>query len=132
MSLARNIGNLPNGDDAPVFACRAWVNFDGIAINGASNNTGCIRDQGNVSSISEVSASTYQINFDENMPHSNYSTLCSGGHYSNGSSAGTVAVNRDGNTGNLITPNVAHVTVNSNTAAGNATDHLYILVGIFC
>lgn len=29
MSLARNLANLTNGDDAPVYACRAWINFNG-------------------------------------------------------------------------------------------------------
>ena len=139
MSNARNIASIA-GEDVlnasneivPVYACRAWVNFDGIAINGASNNTSCIRDQENVTSISEIAMSTYQINFNKEMPHTNYAALCSGGHYSNGSSAGIVAVNRNGANGNVIHPNTQQVTVNSNNAAGNATDHAYILVGIFC
>ena len=49
---------------APVFACRAWVNFDG------TDST--IRSSGNVSSITEVSDG-YLINFATNMPDNKYS-----------------------------------------------------------
>ena len=61
MSNARNIANLPNGDDAPVYACRAWVHFDGVAINGASENTSCITGGEGITSISERSAGKYEV-----------------------------------------------------------------------
>ena len=41
---------------APVYACRAWVHFDGVAINGASENTSCITGGEGITSISERSA----------------------------------------------------------------------------
>lgn len=66
MSLARNIGDLPNGDDAPVFAGRAWVNFNGTG-------TIAIRDSGNVSSITDNGTGDYTVNFAINMPDANYS-----------------------------------------------------------
>jgi hypothetical protein len=65
MSLARNIGDLPNGDDAPVFACRAWVNFNGTG-------TVAIRDSGNVTSITDLGTGFYKANFTTNMPDTNY------------------------------------------------------------
>jgi hypothetical protein len=49
---------------APVYACRAWVSFDG--------NNASIRDSGNVSSISDLGSSSYDINFTTNMPDINY------------------------------------------------------------
>jgi len=72
MSLARNIGNLPNGDDAPVFACRAWVNFDGT-----TNTAGfcTIRDSGNVSTVADNGTGDYTVNFATAMPDENYSVV---------------------------------------------------------
>jgi len=72
MSLARNIGNLPNGDDAPVFACRAWVNFDGT-----TNTAGfcTIRDSGNVSTVADNGTGDYTINFTTAMPDANYAVI---------------------------------------------------------
>jgi len=51
---------------APVYACRAWVNFDGtgtVSINGS----------GNVSSITDNGTGNYTLNFTTAMPDSNYS-----------------------------------------------------------
>ena len=50
---------------APVFACRAWVNFDGTG-------TVSIRDSGNVSSITDISTGRYTVNFATAMPDVNY------------------------------------------------------------
>lgn len=49
---------------APVFACRAWVNFDGI--------TGAIRASGNVASVTRHGAGQYTIHFATAMPDGNY------------------------------------------------------------
>ena len=51
---------------APVYACRAWVNFDGTG-------TVSIRESGNVSSITDNGAGDYTINFSTAMPDSNFS-----------------------------------------------------------
>jgi len=53
---------------APVYACRAWVNFDGIG-------TVSIRDSGNVSSITDNGTGDYTINFTTAMPDANYSAV---------------------------------------------------------
>jgi hypothetical protein len=50
---------------APVYACRAWVNFDGV--------TGpTIRGSGNVSSVTRTATARYTINFTTAMPDANY------------------------------------------------------------
>jgi len=49
---------------APVYACRAWVNFSG-------DNT-AIRDSGNVSSITDISTGNFIVNFSTSMPDANY------------------------------------------------------------
>jgi len=50
---------------APVYACRAWVNFSG-------SGTVSIRDSGNVSSITDISVGNYRVNFTTAMPDNNY------------------------------------------------------------
>lgn len=50
---------------APLYACRAWVNFNGTGVI-------AIRGSGNVSSITDVSVGNYYINFTTAMPDANY------------------------------------------------------------
>jgi hypothetical protein len=73
MSNARNIASIA-GEDVlnasneivPVYACRAWVNFDGTG-------TVAIRDSGNVSSITDNGTGDYTVNYENAMPDENYS-----------------------------------------------------------
>ena len=51
---------------APVFACRAWVNFDG------TTTTPTIRASGNVSSVARLGLGDYEVNFSTAMPDANY------------------------------------------------------------
>ncbi|MCI4436953.1 MAG: hypothetical protein JHC33_09125 [Ignisphaera sp.] len=51
---------------APMYACRAWVNFNG-------NGTVAIRASGNVSSIVRNGIGDYTLNFATAMPDANYS-----------------------------------------------------------
>ena len=50
---------------APIYACRAWVNFNGTG-------TPSIRASGNVSSITDNGVGDYSINFISSMPSANY------------------------------------------------------------
>lgn len=50
---------------APIYACRAWVNFNGTG-------TVSIRASGNVSSIADNGVGNYAINYAINMPDENY------------------------------------------------------------
>ena len=58
--------------DAPVYACRAWVNFNGTG-------TVAIRASGNVSSITDNGTGRYTINFATAMPDADYSVIASEG-----------------------------------------------------
>lgn len=60
------------GGSAPVYACRAWVNFNGTG-------TVAIRASGNVSSITDNGTGDYTINFTEPMPDVDFSCVASGG-----------------------------------------------------
>lgn len=53
---------------APVYACRAWVNIDGIG--GAT-----IRASGNVSSVTYFFQGGYGVNFATPMPDANYAAV---------------------------------------------------------
>jgi len=65
---------------APVYACRAWVNFDGTG-------TVSIRDSGNVSSITDNGTGNYTVNFATAMPDGNYSLISSDSFYGLSSSS---------------------------------------------
>lgn len=52
---------------APIYACRAWVNFNGTG-------TVAIRASGNVSSITDNGVGDYTVNFTTAMPDANYSS----------------------------------------------------------
>jgi len=56
---------------APVYACRAWVNYD-------SNNSN-IRASGNVSSITDNNTGQHTINFTTSMPDADYNILATAG-----------------------------------------------------
>tara|TARA_Y100000004_G_scaffold190256_1_gene247119 strand:- start:2244 stop:2738 length:495 start_codon:yes stop_codon:yes gene_type:complete len=56
---------------APIYACRAWVNFNGTG-------TVAIRGSGNVSSITDNGTGYYTINCTTAMPDVNYSVCVSG------------------------------------------------------
>lgn len=67
---------------APVYGCRAWVNFDGTrneADTGASTNGANvkIRASGNVSSVLKNGTGDYTITFTTAMPDANYCASCS-------------------------------------------------------
>ena len=54
----------------PLYACRAWVNFNGTG-------TVAIRASGNVSSITDNGTGYYTVNFTTAMPDANYAAVAS-------------------------------------------------------
>lgn len=56
---------------APIYPCRAWVNFNGTG-------TVAIRASGNVSSITDNGVGDYTVNFTTAMPDENYSMSTTG------------------------------------------------------
>jgi len=53
---------------APIYPCRAWVNFNGTG-------TVAIRGSANVSSITDNGTGNYTVNFTTAMPDTNYSAV---------------------------------------------------------
>jgi hypothetical protein len=105
---------------APIYACRAWVNFNGTS-------TVAIRASGNVTSITDNGTGDYTVNFTTAMPDANYSFLATGagiiwgGPYNSPSVVGN-------NNADFATTNVRLRASNS----GNASvDQGYISAAIF-
>jgi hypothetical protein len=89
LALRDNVSAVPNGDSgaprikaaaldggqsgaAPIYAARAWVNFNGTG-------TVAIRASGNVSSITDNGTGDYTVNFTTAMPDANYAVTCAAG-----------------------------------------------------
>ncbi len=70
---------------APIYACRAWVNFNGTG-------TVAIRASGNVSSITDLSTGNYNVNFSTSMPDNDFSVATS---TSTGAAANPAVANVD-------------------------------------
>jgi hypothetical protein len=98
LSLAANAGEIKkalNADnDPPIYACRAWVTFNGgrnEADTGASTNGANvrIRASGNVASVLKNATGDYTITFSTAMPDANYSASATAGRVVSGG-VGTV------------------------------------------
>ena len=64
--------NSGYGSVATAYGCRAWVNFNGTG-------TVAIREDGNVSSITDGGTGIYTVNFTNAMPDANYAVTRSDG-----------------------------------------------------
>jgi len=68
---------------APLYACRAWVNFNGTGVV-------AIRASGNVSSITDNGTGQYTVNFTTAMPDTDYSVQTGGSRDADGSRYGVI------------------------------------------
>jgi hypothetical protein len=68
VAAARITTALNATGSAPIYACRAWVNFNGTG-------TVAIRASGNVSSITDNGVGNYTVNFTTAMPTADYCAL---------------------------------------------------------
>jgi hypothetical protein len=71
IAAARIVDALNAGGSAPIYACRAWVNFNGTG-------TVAVRSSGNVSSITDNGTGLYTVNFTTAMSDANYAWAGSG------------------------------------------------------
>lgn len=100
---AQIAGALNATGSAPMYACRAWVNFNGTG-------TVTIRASGNVSSITDRGTGRYDVNFATAMPDGNYSAVAD---------CRKADVNDDANMN--LTLGSTSTTYNSNTVALTTT-----------
>lgn len=103
---------------APVYACRAWVNFNG--------STGAIRASGNVSSITKNGTGDYTINFTTAMPDANYAIIGTGESTTGGYS---VVQKYFGTAPTTTSVRIASVTQSSGSPT--ASDPTFVCVSIF-
>lgn len=104
---------------APVYACRAWVNFNGTG-------TVAIRASGNVSSITDNGTGDYTVNFTTAMPDVDYCVngTCSGSD----TPSNNVASLNTKLTGGLTTTGCRVYSTNNSSAAA---DRDFMAVAIF-
>ena len=113
-------GVLNASGDAPTYACRAWVNFNGTG-------TVAIRAAGNVSSITDNGVGDYTINFTTAMPDANY-VVCGSAREDAAANAANFSTGSSG--GTAQTASAARVLLTNNVISGNA-DSSQVHVAIF-
>jgi hypothetical protein len=118
VAAARITDALNASGSAPIYACRAWVNFDGTTLPGT------IRASGNVSSVTRSGAGQYLVNFSTALPDTAYSTLCTQGQGSSGTAFSHINTTANGGT----TP-VAYTTTQVSVASSS---NQYFDAGFFC
>lgn len=91
--------NSGYGSVATAYGCRAWVNFDGTG-------TPAIREDGNVSSITDNGTGDYTVNFTTAMPDENYAAVATAQRNNNG---GTSVVGLYGGTSLVQTASTVRV-----------------------
>lgn len=106
---------LGNVGTAPVYAARAWVNFNGTG-------TVAIRASGNVSSITDNGTGDYTVNFTTAMPDANFTV------------AGWARVSGSGGTFAGVSDSAlatGSARIGSLNLSGAFTDALFVTVAIF-
>jgi hypothetical protein len=104
--------------DAPIYACRAWVDFNGTG-------TVSIRASGNVSSITDNGTGDYTINFAVSMP-SNYAVVALAGQPTSGTLANVVGRYASSST------SVSVVVKSVQASTTGPQDNEFMYVAIFC
>ena len=109
---------------APIYACRAWVNFDGTG-------TPSIRGSGNVSSITDNGAGSYTVNFTNALPDVNFSTCATSGFTAgSGGLFGVANFNRAADV--TVAPTTTSVNVSTITPIDSrGVDNEYVNVAVF-
>ena len=122
--LAGVKNHLNASGNAPIYACRAWVNFNGTG-------TVAIRGSGNVSSITDNGVGDYTINFTTALQDINYNLNVTGNSVANGTNFTYLAEYISGGVLSRTTNSVRVLSVASGGGAGGATDHLTVNVAVF-
>jgi len=113
VAAARITGALNATGSAPIYACRAWVNFNGT---GAV----AIRAAGNVSSITDNSTGNYTVNFTTAMGDANYCAVASSQRNASTSQVGTFITNTNASSVQVV-----------ELAGGSFYDSINMAVAVF-
>lgn len=114
---------------APVYGCRAWVNFDGTkdttGATSTANTNRLIRASGNVTSVLRNGTGDYTITFTTAMPDANYCATVTGS--STDGTAGCTVMDILQSTA----PTASAIRVLNETSGGANVDSEYSNVAIF-
>ncbi len=117
VAAARITGALNATGSAPIYACRAWVNFNGTG-------TVAIRASGNVSSITDNGVGAYTVNFATAMVDANYAVNGTTSMLSSGAEAIV--------TGHDVAPTASSAAIRVvNSSTQGYMDKSYVWVSIF-
>ena len=113
-------GCLNATGSAPVYACRAWVNFVGSSVTDPASATG-INQNGNVTSLFRNGTGDYTINFGNDMPTADFVV-----------SACTLMLSRDPRTYVVRDTSVSHFRIGifDGNSLTDTTDE--IMIAVFC
>ena len=119
----------------PIFACRAWVNFNGDSVTSISSEDCCaIRASGNVEKVVRTGTGEYVITFATAMPDGNYVMVGNAvGDYGT-SHAGEYTGHVNINTPNEVTAASCKIQVSRNksgTEADSAYNSEYVTIAFF-
>jgi len=102
---------------APLYMCRAWVNFNGTG-------TVAIRASGNVSSITDNGTGQYRVNMATAMPDANFTSMASAGKGTNTTVYLDQFTFRE-------TPTTTTFSLCTITSAGSAQDVEFVAAAVF-
>jgi hypothetical protein len=122
VAAARITTALNATGSAPIYACRAWVNFNGTG-------TVAIRASGNVSSITDNGTGDYTVNFTTAMPDANYAVVFGGTGITNHPNSGAAVA-----LGTSLSTSSFQMTTGTNGGAGSVGqlgDMTIVSVAIF-
>ena len=111
--------------DAPVYACRAWINFNGTG-------TPAARGSGGVSSLTDNGTGQYTVTFTNALPDSHYSVVLGQNIYTATSSSRTILNGLQADQHIFSTHFQIHVgSLSNGSSAGSAQDIASILAAVF-
>ena len=117
--------NSGYGSVAAAYGCRAWVNFNGTG-------TPAIRNDGNVTSITDNGTGDYTVNFTNSLPDINYAVVATGVSISTGTSTPRVAsVRSTTDSDGVNSLATGSVRIGVRTGAGGSVDIDVISVAVF-
>ena len=114
---------------APIYGCRAWVNFNGAAGSTVDGEFRCtIRGSGNVSKVVRNSTGNFTIYFTTAMPSTNYAAVM----YNNAAATGTTSVSFNNNflggMGDKTTTTLGVTSYNTNPTASYINSTLFDVI----
>ena len=124
-----NISGDITKDSLPMYACRAWVNFDGTkdtsGASSTSNTNRLIRGSGNVASVLRTGTGLYTITFTTGMGDGNYIMAGMSSNHNN-----FVSINNLSSTSGSE-PSASSFQIRTCNHEGSAEDSAIVNVAIF-